>query len=225
MSILRFVALLVTAGLSHAQASTVAQPQRSFETASIKISAVGGKTFVTSGPRRLVVKNAPLRELIRMAYRIRDFQISGGPAWVKSDHSDLDAKAEGNPTSEEWLQTEGPMLQELLIDRFKLKIRRETQILPVYDLTVAKGGLKFAITKSEEGSCATFKWVRNSPPSGQGASIQCGAVELTNIRLNHTLDAGGMRITGVPGAPGLTTFLSAALDRLVIDKTGLTGLF
>jgi uncharacterized protein (TIGR03435 family) len=36
----------------------------------------------------------------------------------------------------------GPMLRALLEDRFALKIRRETREMPVYLLTVAKGGFK-----------------------------------------------------------------------------------
>ena len=36
----------------------------------------------------------------------------------------------------------GPMLRALLEDRFRSKIHRETREIPVYDLTVARGGLK-----------------------------------------------------------------------------------
>ena len=34
----------------------------------------------------------------------------------------------------------GPMLQDVLEDRFKLKVHRETRQVPVYELVVAKGG-------------------------------------------------------------------------------------
>ena len=209
------------------QTKTTKVVQQSFETVSIKVGARDGKgPFVTSIPPRLTVKSATLRDLIRMSYHVRDFQITGGPAWINSDRYIIDATARGNPTTEEWLETTGLMLQTFLRDRFKLRMKQETQELPVYDLTVAKGGLKLA--QSEERSCTTFKWDRNSQPPGQSTTISCGAVELTNTRLNHTLDASGMSITRVGGnalVPSLTTFLSGELDRPVIDKSGLTGLF
>src|SRR5260370_49024 len=59
---------LVNAAPSQAQSSKVDQAPRSFETASIKVSAVGG-AFVSSSPPGLTVKHAPLRNLIRMAYQ------------------------------------------------------------------------------------------------------------------------------------------------------------
>jgi uncharacterized protein (TIGR03435 family) len=65
--------------------------------------------------------------------------ISGGPAWLRTDTYDIEAKAEGSPTTR---VMEGPMLQALLEDRFKLKLRFQTREIPVYELTVAKSGIK-----------------------------------------------------------------------------------
>src|SRR5271165_4684962 len=131
MCALLFVALLIITAPGHAQ---------SFETASIKVSTTGGKMSVDSRPDRFTIQNAPLRDLIQMAYGVRDFQIAGGPAWMDSDHYDLEAKAPGNPTPAEWLRTMGPMLQGFLRDKFKLRVRREMRELPVYELTVSKDG-------------------------------------------------------------------------------------
>jgi uncharacterized protein (TIGR03435 family) len=159
-----------------------------------------------------------------VAYQVRDFQISGGPDWIDSTHYDIDAETAYKPAPKEWLQTMQSLLQTLLEDRFKLKLHRETKELPVYVLTVVKGGPKFQ--QSKEKSCTTFNWVRSSPPPGQSTSIHCGVVELTNSQLNHTLEAAGVSITGVSReTPSLMTFLTRELDRLVFDKTGLKGLF
>src|SRR5258708_6136320 len=214
----------VTLAIALSFAVATSQSRRSFETVSIKPSAPGGTSFSISGLPKLTAKNASLRDLIRVAYQIRDFQISGGPAWIDSAHYDIDANAKDKPAPKEWLQTMTSLLQSLLEARFKLKLHRETKELPVYVLTVAKGGPKFQ--PSKEKSCTSFNWIRNSPPPGQIASIHCGAAELTNAQLNRTLNAVGISIKGVtPDAPGLMFFLSRELDRIVIDKTGLTGLF
>ena len=74
--------------------------------------------------------------LITMAYRIKDFQLSGAPPWLMSERYDVEAKAEGNPAFDAML----PMLQTLLEDRLQFKFHRETKEMPVYALVVAKAG-------------------------------------------------------------------------------------
>jgi len=81
-------------------------------------------------------------------------QISGGPDWIKSDLFDIDAKIEKSLVNGKWKKTNLSvdeqrdqvmlMLQSLLADRFKLRIRHEMKELPVYALVFAKNGPKFA---------------------------------------------------------------------------------
>ena len=93
--------------------------------------------------------NAPLMMLIQNAYTVQASQVVGGPPWINSDGYDIEAKPEGNTDREHmWL-----MLQSLLADRFKLALHRETRELPVYALTMTKGGLK---PPPNAGSCVTF---------------------------------------------------------------------
>jgi uncharacterized protein (TIGR03435 family) len=65
--------------------------------------------------------------------------ISGGPAWINSERYTIQAKADEG-TSPEVMQ--GPMLQSLLKERFKARIRLEVRQVLVYALIVAKGGFK-----------------------------------------------------------------------------------
>ena len=68
-------------------------------------------------------RNAPLTLLIQRAYGVQAFQVVGGPAWINTDGYDIEAKAERNTDRNQmWL-----MLQTLLADRFKLRLRRETR--------------------------------------------------------------------------------------------------
>jgi Protein of unknown function (DUF3738) len=95
-----------------------------FEVASIKPSAnTDPRALVQAVPGRLPMQGFPLRTLIVFAYEVGNYQVTGGPSWVGSDRYDIQAKSEGNATVR---QMEGPMLQSLLVDRFKLSFHRET---------------------------------------------------------------------------------------------------
>src|SRR5580658_4715292 len=161
--------------------SPAAKPK--FEVAAIRLSkdcdGGGGATKSvsplgrsdTSSPGRLSVNCATVMGLIQQAYvryangRLNQVDgsapISGGPSWINSERYDVNAKGEGNADPEMML---GPMMQALLEDRFKLKMRRETREVSVYDLTVAKNGPK--LKPSKEGICDVTK-LPGPPSPGQ----------------------------------------------------------
>ncbi len=113
-----------------------------FEVASVKPNK-SGENFIRFGLQpggRFTAQNVPARELIRFAYNVQPFQIEGGPGWLNSDRFDVSAKAEGE------LPNIGPgqsgpvqqMMQNLLADRFKLKVHRESKEMPIYALVLAR---------------------------------------------------------------------------------------
>lgn len=111
-----------------------------FEAASVKPSppeSTDQRIEVQPGGR-FRATNITLKGLLRMAYDVKGFQISGGPKWIDSARYDVEAKALGNPSAAERLV----LMQALLADRFHLKLRRESKELPVYWLVVGKGGPK-----------------------------------------------------------------------------------
>ena len=75
-------------------------PNPVFDVVSIKPNT-SGDTRVTNTVQpggRYTATNITLRQLIRDAYRVQEFQIVGGPGWTNSDRFDIVAKAEGNPS-------------------------------------------------------------------------------------------------------------------------------
>jgi len=142
---------------------------------------------------------------------------------MDSTHFDVSADRRGEAaTPEKSFDAISAMLQRLLGEQLHLTLHRETRELPVYSLTVAKGGLK--VYRSRQQDCSSFAWSRNPvPPEMRWGPDYCGAAETgPNIRLNHTLDAAAMNISG---ADSFITVLSRQFDRPVIDHTGLTGRF
>lgn len=96
--------------------------------------------------------------LIKGAYGIyNEGQVVGMPSWAKSDRYDIEARVDA-VTADEWKtlsnkerwKQEQPMLQAMFTNRCKLKVHFETKELPVYDLTIAKGGLKMKESAADE---------------------------------------------------------------------------
>lgn len=71
-------------------------------------------------------------------------RVRGGPEWVRSDKYTIAAQGD----STDALTLQGPMILDLLERRFKLKLRIETEEIPIYALTIAKGGLKIKSVES-----------------------------------------------------------------------------
>jgi bla regulator protein blaR1 len=212
-----------------AQSVAVARP--AFEVASVKPckdGASGGRAGGSSSPGRLNVNCQTVKGLIITAYvlfadgqhqpssSLKLLPVEGGPAWINSDRYDADAKAEG-PASPEMMQ--GPMLQTLLEDRFKLKIHRETREIPVYALAVAKSGLK--LQRAEGGSCTPRDLTKSPQPRPQpGQRPFCGSARLAARKgPNFTWEMHAMSLDE------FSKWLNLGLDRLVIDKTGITERF
>jgi len=99
-------------------------------------------------PGRLHVSNATLGMLVAAAYRVYDFQISGGPQWLNTDRYNIEAKAAGETKpAEAQLMA---MLQKLLEERFDLQAHRETREAPTYALEIGKIGPKFQPSKNSD---------------------------------------------------------------------------
>jgi uncharacterized protein (TIGR03435 family) len=185
-----------------------------FEVASVKrqvdVVPDAGATFAARAGGRLVVVNNEVTNLIDNAYGVRRHQLIGAPDWLTTDRYEIQAKAATDAPRDQMML----MLQSLLEDRFKLKVHRETRELPVYLLTVARGGLK--MQPSRAGGCIVID-PRNPPRPvpGQTRLPGCG---------NNLIRATSWNATAV-NMPAVAAALVGVLDRSVIDKTGVTGTF
>ena len=74
--------------------------------------------------------NVPVRMLIVMAYDIRDYQLSAAPAWAETTGYDIEAKPEHSVDE----KTVRLMLQNLLAERFNLKVHHEDATISGFHL-------------------------------------------------------------------------------------------
>jgi len=201
-----------------------AEPTPKFEVSSIRpctLKAGSENKRGNSSPGRLstgcdvLVDNNDLG-FIHFAYvqfeggRLHSYDMTpilGGPKWIRSEGYQIEAVSEAHPSLAVMY---GPMLQELLQKRFKLKIHRETRDRPVYALTLIKGGSK--LKPFVEGSCLQGPFPQGPPPRGQKLCDR-------NISaLNPaSVDADGLTL------PEFSQMLNQVLDRPVVDNTGIMG--
>jgi uncharacterized protein (TIGR03435 family) len=217
--------LPLIAGIAVRAQAPAARPE--FEVATVKKYAGDGqRSFVGSqSPGTISAENVPLKLLIQQAYSVRPFQVQGLPGWTDSERYDLHAKArvDGPPEAlnresmnksmaEMWV-----MLQALLEDRFQLKFHRETKELPVYALSIAKGGPKL-----QKADCFLYDPGNPPPPAaaGQKRPNFCGNIGMGVSGSNRTLDAAGVTMKSL-----IERALPNIVGRMVIDKTGLTDTF
>jgi uncharacterized protein (TIGR03435 family) len=208
----------VAFGLMSAPQETSKADTPKFEIASIKPGTPGDmRMFMRFQPGgRLVVTNMPIKAFMTFAYDVQQFQISGEPKWFDSERYDIEAKPDSATAArldklprEQRGDEIRQMMQSLLADRFHLSLHRETKELPLYALVVAKGGPKLQkstfVPPDKPGALPPPK--PGGPPPKGGLFMQ-GPGSLTSTGTEVSM---------------LVNILSRAVNRVVIDKTGLKG--
>ena len=159
----------------------------------------------------LVMKNRPMRDLIRYAYNISSgisLHFSNQPAWIDTDHWDVQAKVADTDLAA-WIKFDDYghkiALRAFLAQWLKLTLHYDTTEYPCYALQLNKGGLKMKEAvpgDSVKGSNGT-----EVPP---GTMVFSGSNEVAGhaVHMNKVVQ-----------------FLSGHADRTIIDQTGLQGAY
>ena len=186
-----------------------------YEVASIKRNKSGpGIIKLDFPPNGFTATNVTLDMLVQEAYGVEDVQISGAPSWFKSEWYDVEARVDSSVadrlrklTEDQRTAEQHPMLQALLADRFKLTLHRESKELPGYALVIAKNGPKLQEAKP-------------------GDTYPNGLVGLDGRGAPLTMRVGrGLIICQALPVEGLVHALTLQLERPVLDKTGLKGIY
>ena len=188
--------------------AAVAQQQGkrpTFEVAAVRMVDPNNSILVgmTADPSLVSYRNLTLRDAIREAYKVRDFQIVG-PDWMSTVRFEVDAKLPAGATSEQVPE----MFQSLLEERFGLTWRREPKEMQVYSLLVAKDGPKLKEAQTAPGNQALAMGTDGKPRSlvsfgGNAPSVTVMAPSASLL----TLVGVTSRFTGKP----------------LVDDTGIQG--
>ena len=142
-------------------------------------------------------------------------RVEGGPTWVEKEPYQITAKAAGAASL---ATTQGPMMQALLEDRFKLKAHKEIREVKAYALVAANGRRPPAaktpcFTRSPEHPFPR-------PEPGQPFPTICG--------FNGIRNSDGIQIRGSTMAEFCMALSKTPVNldsRKFIDQTGITGRF
>ena len=115
------------------------------------------------------------------------------------------------------------MLQALLADRFKLAVHRETRELSVYELVVAKSGVKLKPYVEDPNPPRPDPSKLIPMDKNGNLIVRPGQVALTTSPGGQQQVVASRQTVG--GSPGLVTMLGGQLGRPLLDKTGLTGFY
>jgi uncharacterized protein (TIGR03435 family) len=216
-----------------------------FEVASVKPSGenTGGlpiavPMLVPQGGR-VTGRNLPLRLLIRSAYDVNDNQIVGAPDWDMSDKFDIQATAKFSANPQTMSKELQAAIRGLLADRFKLKFHLETRDLSVSALVIARSDGRLGkdlkpstsdCSKPNEEQAKQLESLTSGNQSAalailKGEPVKCGVTP----RMPTTPTPGTLPMIGMHGdgqsMEVLVQMLKQLTGRLIVDKTGLTGLY
>jgi uncharacterized protein (TIGR03435 family) len=202
-------------GAAQAVSTAAAAPDRclvinrpSFDVITVKPTQGNSNSSSMRGTPDGVIITSSLRKMVLFAYSLHEFQVTGGPDWVSTSTWEVNAKNDvPDPDFSKLSRAELQALydrrtqqvQAMLMDRFRLQCHMTTKELPVYEMVQAKGGAKLKATAAEVSK-------QNSSSSiGHGLQMHETATGVTTARI--------------------ASLLTNEVDQLVVDKTGLTGIY
>jgi len=233
--------LLVGPVLSAPRAPQTPADVPRFEAVSVKpcdpdADAGGARGGARPSPNRLFFPCFSARSLIRMAFlpgqNPRDLErLVGGPAWIGSERFTVEAVAGAGvprPT------ITGPMFQAILVDRFGLKVRRESRLVSAYALTIAPRGPMLSALREDD--CVQSQSPKPPRPRKPDCELLKRAATEPAVTLSRRLELRGHAWVDSRGSDrtyqalpvtmdAFALFLDSILDRPVTNGTGLKGLF
>jgi uncharacterized protein (TIGR03435 family) len=202
-----FAFLIATAVVGSLHAQPAPPPVYTYEVVSIHKADPGERNSGFSpGPQGgLHARNDTAMQLLTFAFQSHEYQFVSVPGWAKAERFDIQLTPDrseaplpdhANPAElDGWLIRNRQRMQAVLRNRFGLAIRSETREMPLFALTVAKGGHKLSAPADP----------------GRGVSLDINGGEQIVAR------SSTMKM--------LADSLAILMGRFVRDETGLDGSF
>ena len=163
-------------------------------------------------PGMYTCANCPVYWVVSEAFDLDTYEIAA-PDWLHEVRFDFAAKIPPGTSQEVFHQ----MLQNLLAERFRLAVHREKREMPVYELTVAKNGPKFAESAAKDDSQPKDDAPGRLRRDKDGFPILGGGMTMAVVPGHARIRSEGQTMAWFAG------MLRGQLHGPVIDATGLAG--
>jgi uncharacterized protein (TIGR03435 family) len=211
------ISLALTIPIANAQTFDVAsiKPAERPANGMIRVSSHGGPG--SNDPELFTCENYRLKALVARAYDMPEYRVNT-PDWMDDVMFNVSARIPKGATKEQFLI----MMQNLLAERFKMKARLDKKEMPLYELSVMKGGPKFkeAVVEPPKPGAADAPRPRGAggiQRDAEGYPVLGGGTTMA-IMNNHARTQGKNEpITW------LVSQLAFQLHAPVTDATGLTA--
>jgi len=192
-------------------------PESRFDVVSIKSSDPSAQLRLGMTPGRLDLVAAPVRMVVGMVLPLR--RVFGWPDGIDAERYTITAKMPDGAPQAAMLVA----IRNLLKDRFKLVTHEETRELPIYNLVLARSdgrlgpGLKESSAECQAASKEYFEAARRGAPQQAPPAAVARCVS----------SQPGIGTLGLQGQAlgSFVNLLPQFVDRQVIDRTGLTGIY
>jgi bla regulator protein blaR1 len=192
-------------------------PESRFEVISIKPSDPSAQLRVGMIPGRMDLVGVPVRVVAALVLPLR--RVFGWPDGIDTERYTISAKMpDGAPQAAQQVA-----IRNLLKDRFKLVTHQETRELPVYNLVLARsdGRLGPALKESSAECQAVAREYLQALRQGAPTQAPPAAV----ARCTSSQPGIGMFTMNGASLGALVNLLPQFVERQVIDRTGLTGIY
>ncbi len=194
-----------------------------------QIQSGKAKIGMTVDGSRVDMGFSSLADLIRIAYRVKAYQVQG-PDWMAQQRFEVQAKIPEGVSEDKVPE----MLQALLAERFKLTIHRDKKELPVYALIVGKNGPKMTLASEKPDAplpdspgainIGTEKGQMKMVQDGKGGVVVQGGGQTGTIKTSVSNGGIHMEMSKVT-MTSLVDTLAPLTDRPVLDMTELKGTY
>jgi uncharacterized protein (TIGR03435 family) len=197
--------IMILVALTLAQVLTAQQMvSPMYEVASVRPSppSATGPTISFQPGGRFVATGITVRNLITLAFGVRDEDVRNAPSWLGTKRFDINARPPASAASSD-RDAHMMRVQALLNDRFRLKVSRSTEDRKVLALVPAKTGVKLQAPRN--GQCPGQSLVTTLGMLARSLSLQLGTpvVDQTGLEGNYCVRIAWVSDDGKSAAIGV----------------------
>jgi uncharacterized protein (TIGR03435 family) len=165
----------------------------SFAVATIRPSAPDTETVTQIRGNRFFTEGTTFLDLFKYAFNVNPEQVVGGPDWLRTEKFNVvaDPETEKRPSSDQ-MKT---LVQQLLVERFHIRMHHEQKLLSVYTLVKTADTPKLKQSTADPAGIPVVAY----NPAGELSVGNATMANFATFLQRFVLDRPAVDQTGIPG--------------------------